>query len=35
VIRAGTVEAVASSAGFARTDVVPVDAGFFRIYRLE
>jgi hypothetical protein len=33
-IRPTTVAALAAEAGFARCDVVDVDAGFFRIYRL-
>lgn len=33
-IRAGTVAQLAAEAGFARCDVVDVDAGFFRLYRL-
>jgi SAM-dependent methyltransferase len=34
VIRTGTVRGLADAAGFARVDVLPVDAGFFRVYRL-
>jgi SAM-dependent methyltransferase len=34
VIRSDTVRDLAAAAGFARVDVLPVDAGFFRIYRL-
>jgi hypothetical protein len=34
VIRADAVRELASAAGFARVDVLPVDAGFFRLYRL-
>jgi SAM-dependent methyltransferase len=34
VIRTDTIRALAGSAGFARVEVLPVDAGFFRIYRL-
>lgn len=35
VIREDTVRALAAEAGFASTDVVDVDAGFFRLYRLN
>jgi 2-polyprenyl-3-methyl-5-hydroxy-6-metoxy-1,4-benzoquinol methylase len=35
VIRPETVHALATAAGFGRVDVVPVDAGFFRLYRLQ
>lgn len=35
VIREDTVRALATAAGFGRVDVVPVDAGFFRLYRLS
>ena len=35
VIREDTVRALAAAAGFARVDVLPVDAGFFRLYRLR
>jgi 2-polyprenyl-3-methyl-5-hydroxy-6-metoxy-1,4-benzoquinol methylase len=35
VIRASTVQALATAAGFARVDVLPVDGGFFRLYRLR
>jgi 2-polyprenyl-3-methyl-5-hydroxy-6-metoxy-1,4-benzoquinol methylase len=35
VIRADTVRALAASAGFTRVDILPVDAGFFRLYRLR
>jgi SAM-dependent methyltransferase len=35
VIRTETVQALAEGAGFTRTDVLPVDAGFFRLYRLR
>lgn len=35
VIREETVRSLATSAGFARVDVLPVDAGFFRLYRLR
>jgi 2-polyprenyl-3-methyl-5-hydroxy-6-metoxy-1,4-benzoquinol methylase len=35
VIRADTVRELAGAAGFARVDVLPVDAGFFRLYRLS
>jgi 2-polyprenyl-3-methyl-5-hydroxy-6-metoxy-1,4-benzoquinol methylase len=34
VIRSDTVRALARAAGFERVDVLPVNAGFFRIYRL-
>jgi 2-polyprenyl-3-methyl-5-hydroxy-6-metoxy-1,4-benzoquinol methylase len=34
VLRAGTVADLAAAAGFTTCDVVDVDAGFFRIYRL-
>lgn len=34
VIRSETVRALARAAGFARFDVLPVNAGFFRLYRL-
>jgi SAM-dependent methyltransferase len=34
VLRAGTVADLATTAGFTSYDVVDVDAGFFRIYRL-
>jgi hypothetical protein len=34
-IRADTVRQIAAQAGFARTDVLPVDAGFFRLYRTD
>lgn len=34
VLRPGTVAELATDAGFASCDVVDVDAGFFRIYRL-
>jgi hypothetical protein len=34
VIRSNTVRELASAAGFAAADVLPVNAGFFRIYRL-
>ena len=34
VIRAETIRELARAAGFARVDVLPVDAGFFRLYRL-
>lgn len=34
VIRPGTVAALAAEAGFSACDVVDVDGGFFRIYRL-
>lgn len=34
VIRADKVRALAVAAGFDRVDVLPVDGGFFRIYRL-
>lgn len=35
VIRSDTVRALAHAAGFERVDVLPVNAGFFRIYRLS
>ena len=35
VIREDTVRALASAAGFPRVEVLPVDAGFFRLYRLR
>ena len=35
VIREDTVRALARAAGFAQVDVLPVDAGFFRLYRLR
>jgi hypothetical protein len=35
VIREDTVRALATGAGFERVDVVPVDGGFFRLYRLQ
>ena len=35
VIRADTIRDLAGAAGFARVDVLPVEAGFFRIYRLS
>jgi 2-polyprenyl-3-methyl-5-hydroxy-6-metoxy-1,4-benzoquinol methylase len=35
VIRAETIRELARAAGFARVDVLPVDAGFFRLYRLS
>jgi 2-polyprenyl-3-methyl-5-hydroxy-6-metoxy-1,4-benzoquinol methylase len=35
VIRADAVRELAGAAGFARVDVLPVDAGFFRLYRLS
>jgi 2-polyprenyl-3-methyl-5-hydroxy-6-metoxy-1,4-benzoquinol methylase len=35
VIRSETVRELAAAAGFARVDVLPVNAGFFRIYRLN
>jgi 2-polyprenyl-3-methyl-5-hydroxy-6-metoxy-1,4-benzoquinol methylase len=35
VIRAEAVCELAGAAGFARVDVLPVDAGFFRLYRLS
>ena len=35
VIRADTVRALAADAGLARVDVLPVDGGFFRLYRLR
>jgi 2-polyprenyl-3-methyl-5-hydroxy-6-metoxy-1,4-benzoquinol methylase len=35
VIREGTVRALATAAGLPRVEVVPVDGGFFRLYRLR
>jgi 2-polyprenyl-3-methyl-5-hydroxy-6-metoxy-1,4-benzoquinol methylase len=35
VLRADTVRDLAASAGFTHTQVVDIDAGFFRVYRLE
>ena len=35
VIREETVRSLAASAGFRKVDVLPVDAGFFRLYRLR
>jgi 2-polyprenyl-3-methyl-5-hydroxy-6-metoxy-1,4-benzoquinol methylase len=35
VIRSDTVRELARTAGFARVEVLPVNAGFFRIYRLS
>ncbi|MGH9158683.1 MAG: class I SAM-dependent methyltransferase [Vicinamibacteraceae bacterium] len=35
VIRAEAVRTLAGAAGFGRVDVLPVDAGFFRVYRLS
>jgi SAM-dependent methyltransferase len=35
VIRSDTVGELARSAGFTRVDVLPVNAGFFRLYRLS
>jgi 2-polyprenyl-3-methyl-5-hydroxy-6-metoxy-1,4-benzoquinol methylase len=35
VIRAETVRALATAAGLTRVDVLPVDGGFFRLYRLR
>ena len=35
VIREKTVRALATAAGLTRMDVLPVDGGFFRIYRLR
>lgn len=35
VIRSETVRELAAAAGFANADVLPVNAGFFRIYRLS
>jgi hypothetical protein len=35
VIRSDTVRALAGAAGFGRVDVLPVDGGFFRLYRLR
>jgi hypothetical protein len=35
VLRPGTVRELAAEAGFARAEVLPVDGGFFRLYRLD
>ena len=35
VIRTDIVRALATAAGLSRIDVLPVDAGFFRLYRLR
>jgi len=35
VMRASTLEAYAKEAGFARVEVLPVEHGQFRIYRLQ
>ncbi|MGH9308454.1 MAG: class I SAM-dependent methyltransferase [Vicinamibacterales bacterium] len=35
VIRPQTIHTLARAAGFGRVDVLPVDAGFFRVYRLR
>jgi len=35
VIRADTIRELARDAGFARVDVLPVDGGFFRLYRFR
>jgi 2-polyprenyl-3-methyl-5-hydroxy-6-metoxy-1,4-benzoquinol methylase len=35
VMRSGTVRELAADAGFARTDVLPVENDFFRLYRLH
>ena len=35
VIRADTVRALATAAGLRRVEIVPVDGGFFRLYRLR
>lgn len=35
VMRSEAVQALARTAGFARLEVLPVDAGFFRVYRLD
>ena len=35
VIRSDTVRELAAAAGFASAGVLPVDGGFFRIYRLS
>ncbi len=35
VIRADTIRELARDAGFGRVDVLPVDGGFFRLYRLR
>jgi len=34
VMRPGTVRELAAEAGFARTDALPVENDFFRLYRL-
>ena len=35
VIRSETIRELARDAGFARVEVLPVDGGFFRLYRLR
>jgi 2-polyprenyl-3-methyl-5-hydroxy-6-metoxy-1,4-benzoquinol methylase len=35
VIRSGTIRELARDAGFARVEVLPIDGGFFRLYRLN
>ena len=35
VIRSETIRELAGAAGFVRVDVLPVNAGFFRFYRLS
>jgi 2-polyprenyl-3-methyl-5-hydroxy-6-metoxy-1,4-benzoquinol methylase len=35
VLREDTVRELATTAGFSSAEVIPVDAGFFRVYRLE
>jgi hypothetical protein len=35
VIRAGTIRELAAAAGLPRVEIVPVDGGFFRLYRLR
>src|SRR5262245_33946435 len=35
VIRSDTVRALAAEAGLPQVDVLPVDGGFFRLYRLR
>ena len=35
LIRTETVRALATAAGLARIEVLPIDGGFFRLYRLR
>src|SRR5262245_64730099 len=35
VMRADTVRALGQTSGFSQVEVVPVDGGFFRLYRLR